>query len=98
MTTEQKELYDKFVNYVLRNEETKKKQVDMMIEESAELILALCHLRRNRNEIKDVITEIADIENMIGQMKAMYQISDEEIDNERIEKIKRTIKKHNIDL
>jgi hypothetical protein len=96
MKPEQKELYDKFVQYAIDN--WSEHQIDMAIEESAEFILSLCHLRRGKNNIDDVISEIADIENMIGQIKAIYNITDEEVDNERISKIKRAIKKYDIDV
>lgn len=98
MRKEQQELYDKFVNYVVTHDSWSKWQVDRTIEEAAELILSLCHLRRKKNKLEDVISEIADIENMIGQIKAIYKITDDQVNNERIEKIKRTLDLHKITL
>lgn len=43
-------------------------QVEMVHEECAELINALCKLKRNRCEWSDVITEIADVMIMCEQM------------------------------
>lgn len=98
MTREQKELYDKFVDFALSNEDWRKWQTQMAIEEATEFILALLHFARGKGNKEEIISEIADLENMIGQMKKMHDISDEEIANERIRKVERTIKKHNLKL
>lgn len=47
-------------------------QYDMLIEECAELIQAISHIRRERIGLKDLASEIADVELMIGEIKYMY--------------------------
>jgi hypothetical protein len=49
-------------------------QVQMMIEEMAELTKALCKRTRKVNgcSINDVINEIVDVEIMLGQMKVVF--------------------------
>ncbi len=48
-------------------------QLDMVTEELAELIVAVCHLKRDRHfrQLGAVIEEIADVEIMLGQLKIM---------------------------
>ena len=46
------------------------KQIDMVVEEGAELILALMHRKRGRGS--NVITEIADLTIMVGQMRLLF--------------------------
>lgn len=47
-------------------------QKTMVIEECSELINALAKERRNRVTDKDIVTEIADVQIMIWQMKEVY--------------------------
>lgn len=47
-------------------------QKTMVIEECSELINALAKARRNRVTDKDIVTEIADVQIMIWQMKEVY--------------------------
>ena len=47
-------------------------QYDQAIEECAELITALMHLRRQRNNEEEVIAELADVTLMIGQLTYMF--------------------------
>lgn len=47
-------------------------QYDQTIEECAELITALMHLRRQRNNEEEVIAELADVTLMIGQLTYMF--------------------------
>lgn len=60
-------------------------QIDMMIEECAELILALhkltkrkCHPHSVPEKLSNVCEELADVQIMINQMKALF--GNEEID------------------
>lgn len=62
-------------------------QIDMCIEECAELINALEKYRRGRNDKADVITEIADVQIMCEQMQLLF--GDTETDTERIRKLSR---------
>lgn len=47
-------------------------QYDQAIEECAELITALMHLRRQRLHEDEVIAEIADVSLMLGQLTYMF--------------------------
>lgn len=49
-----------------------KPQVEMAIEEMAELILALRHYDRGRISGQEVISEIADVQIMMAQLAVMY--------------------------
>lgn len=98
MNKEEQELYDKFVNFVNNDSEWKKWQTQMAIEEATEFILSILHYLRGKGSREDVVSEIADLENMIGQMKSIYNISEREISEERIRKVQRTIEKFNIKL
>ena len=73
----------------------KQEQIDMAIEECAELINALEKLRRNRVEPIDVITEIADVQIMTQQLA--YMFGEKEVAAERtrkVERLKGRIEKH----
>ena len=43
-------------------------QLDQMIEECAELIVAINHLRRKKSDLLPVLEELADVEIMLEQM------------------------------
>lgn len=45
------------------------KQIDMVIEECAELIVSINHYRRNRVTYKEVLEECVDVEMMLDQLK-----------------------------
>ena len=47
-------------------------QYDQAIEECAELITALLHLRRQRVDDEHVIAELADVTLMVGQLTYMF--------------------------
>ena len=74
-------------------------QMGMMIEEAAELIQAISKYRRSYNksdEIKQdtfnhLCEEVADVENMINQMR--YMLDDKIIDMYKEEKLDRTLQK-----
>ena len=48
-------------------------QVNMAIEECSELIMAICHSRRDRATLIDVAEEIADVEIMCGQLRLIIR-------------------------
>jgi hypothetical protein len=98
MNNHQQDLYNKFVKFAMNDPVWKLHQGQMAIEESLEFALAILHLNRGKATREDLLSEIADIENMIGQMKAMHQITDHEIADERTRKIERLITKFNIKL
>jgi len=56
-------------------------QLDQTIEEAAELIVAINHLRRNRVDQSELITELADVSIMIEQIVYGYNLY-EKVDNE----------------
>lgn len=60
-------------------------QYDQAIEECAELITALMHLRRQRNHEEEVIAELADVSLMLGQLT--YMFGPERVERARAEKI-----------
>lgn len=66
-------------------------QIDMAIEECAELINALCKLRRERVGTLDVVTEIADVQIMCGQLS--YMFGEQTVADERKRKIERLQKR-----
>jgi hypothetical protein len=74
-------------------------QMGMMIEESAELIHSISKYRRSYNKSEDIkqdafnhlCEEVADVENMINQMR--YMLDDKIIDKYKEEKLKRTLEK-----
>lgn len=68
-----------------------KSQIDMAIEECAELINALCKLRRERVGPIDVVTEIADVEIMCKQLE--YMFGEKTVTDERQRKIARLKKR-----
>lgn len=66
-------------------------QIDMAIEECAELINALCKLRRERAGTLDVVTEIADVQIMCEQLA--YMFGEKTVVDERKRKIERLRKR-----
>lgn len=62
-------------------------QIDMAIEECAELIDALCKYRRGRVERGSVITEIADVQIMCAQLA--YIFGSDAVVLERVYKLQR---------
>jgi len=73
----------------------KDSQVFMMFEEIAELILSICHSRRSNKIVFkcDLISEIADVEIMLNQMKILFDITNYEIDLQKIRKLERLEKR-----
>ena len=66
-------------------------QIEMAIEECAELINALFKLRRQRAGTIDVVTEIADVEIMCKQLE--YMFGEKTVADERERKIARLKKR-----
>jgi hypothetical protein len=62
-------------------------QIDMAIEECAELILSLMHRLRRRNSIEDVAEEVADVEIMCGQLRLM--VGSDLVDQVKVRKLER---------
>lgn len=74
----------------------KDKQKPIIIEELAELIQAILHYERGKIEKKDLISEVADVEIVLAQLKILYEIDQKDIDDEIQFKLDRTLKKINI--
>lgn len=68
-----------------------KNQEEMMIEECAELIVALRHEARGRAELDEVIEELADVLIMAQQLRIAYGY--ERVDAKIAEKLKRQLKR-----
>lgn len=62
-------------------------QINMAIEEMAELTDALCKIRRGRVEPDAVITEIADVQIMMAQLAHIFGVN--AVAAERVRKIER---------
>ena len=70
------------------------KQIDMLIEECAELIVALKHMKRGRVAWNEVAEEMADVKIMIDQFHTIDTVSDAIHNNEMI-KLQRLEKRLN---
>lgn len=65
-------------------------------EEMAELMVVVNHYRRGKATREDVIKEMADVEIMLGQLGALFGISETEVDaaaDAAIEEVKRRVEK-----
>lgn len=65
-------------------------QVIVAIEELSELQKELCKSLRNNYNYGNIVEEIADVEIMLEQMKIYFEIKEEEIEEMKKLKIKRT--------
>lgn len=63
------------------------KQTWQAIEEMGELVTAINHCNRNRADLKDVCTEIADVQIMMEQLAIIY--GKEDVASERKYKLER---------
>lgn len=52
---------------------------EYLVEECAELIVAVKHLKRRRISLTKLIQELSDVETMIGQLKELEEVFDWEI-------------------
>lgn len=68
-------------------------QINMMIEECAELIVALRHLDRGKATELDVCSEIADVEILCNQMRVIF--GNEKVDSQKEIKLERVKKRLN---
>ncbi len=69
-------------------------QLDMVVEECLELALAVRHYERRRpNARKNIIEEMADVSLALDQLREIFLVKDEEIENIRREKLIRLMTK-----
>ena len=76
-------------------------QMEMVIEEAAELIVAIRHFMRGRVGVSAVIEEIADMEIMLEQMMIIFSADDiQEIKQEKLVRLAKRmgVGKYNIEL
>lgn len=79
-----KELYTKLLNLY------GDKQIIIAIEELSELQKELCKSLRNNYNYGNIVEEIADVEIMLEQMKIYFEINEDEIEEMKEIKTKRT--------
>lgn len=65
-------------------------QVDMAIEEMAELIKALLKMRRPGGQCRDVLEEMADVQIMLDQLKLIYGW-DREVETDKLVRLQRMV-------
>ena len=65
-------------------------QIIVAIEELSELQKELCKALRNKSNYDNIVEEIADVEIMLEQMKIYFEISEDEIEEMKEIKTKRT--------
>lgn len=68
-------------------------QLDQFIEELAELIVAINHLRRGRADIEHVLQEMVDVDIMMEQMKIILNVKDDYFDMIKARKINKLVEK-----
>lgn len=84
--TNEQVLYQKAVNHFGWIQ-----QLDMVVEECAELILALQHFIRNKASADDVVNEIADVEIMCAQMRRLLFPGVDDAKVKKLERLERLI-------
>lgn len=70
----------------------KELQLDCLIEEMAELMVAINHNRRHRVQMDKVVEEIADVMVMLDQAAYLFDVKDEDIDFSQ-EKLRKKLRK-----
>lgn len=58
----------------------KEAQLKTVIEEMAELTQAICKSFRGKNNLDNLIEEIADVEIMLAQLKIIYEIDESKVE------------------
>lgn len=67
----------------------KEAQLKMAIEEMAELTQAICKSFRGKENLDNIIEEIADVEIMLAQLKLIYKLKKNEVVLKKVEKLRR---------
>lgn len=73
-------------------------QLGMLVEECAELIVAVQHLRRKRIGMGTLIEEMADVENMLAQFKRLFPILFELKRVQKLERLEQRLIEAGVDL
>ena len=94
MTEDNKKRIETFCNYVATN--YRESQILLVYEELGELISAINKYRRKKITFEDFISEIADVEIMLHQLKKLYKVDQDQIDDIKVQKIERAIKAYNL--
>ena len=68
---------------------TPQKQIGMLHEEMGELMVAINRLDRGRGTPQQVLTELVDVEILLGQMRVLFALDDSEHEIEYNHKIAR---------
>ena len=70
----------------------------MLMEETSELVNAICKLRRGRVELPDVVTELADVSIMVEQMILAFDVESAFVEEKarKIERLKERLKKYGV--
>ena len=73
-------------------------QIFMLMEETSELVNAICKLRRGRVELPDVVTELADVSIMVEQMILAFDVESAFVEEKarKIERLKERLKKYGV--
>lgn len=69
----------------------KETQKIKIIEELSELITALIHYDNNKIKKEELISEVADVEIMLLQLRILYDIKNDDIEKEKLFKLRRTV-------
>jgi len=68
-------------------------QIDVLIEELGELIVAISHYKRGRGNKEEILEEIVDVTIMNEQIRYMLKLSDCKFNTIMTEKLERTFRK-----
>lgn len=64
-------------------------QLTVAVEEFSELIKEICKSKRGNDNIGNIIEEMADCYIMLSQLRIIYGITDDELWQKRVEKLRR---------
>ncbi len=79
---------NEFLSYVI-DRFTPVHQLDIAIEEMSELTKEICKYKRGFDNRENIIEEMADVFIMLRQLKLIFNITDKELHNAELAKIKR---------
>lgn len=79
---------NEFLRYVI-DRFTPAHQLDIAIEEMSELTKEICKYKRGFDNRENIIEEMADVFIMLRQLKLIFNVTDKELHNAEVAKIKR---------